>query len=85
MKVGLERGMVGVSRLFISYNSCVSGHFQFKYERSWDADVTHVFGELFSLDVDLLADGLATIPLYQKLDLPVSLFSVSFKASIKMF
>jgi hypothetical protein len=36
-----------------------------------------VSGELFSLDVDLLADGLATIPLYQQLDLPVSSFSVS--------
>jgi hypothetical protein len=35
-------------------------------------------GELFSLDVDLLADGLETIPLYRKLDLPTSMFSVSF-------
>lgn len=55
----------------------LSGHFQFKSERTWDADVTSLFGELFSLDADLLADGLATIPLYQQLDLPVSLFSVA--------
>ncbi|PNF44025.1 hypothetical protein B7P43_G16230 [Cryptotermes secundus] len=53
----------------------LSGHFRFKSERTWDADVTSLSGELFSLDTDLLADGLATIPLCQKLDLPVSLFS----------
>jgi hypothetical protein len=85
MQVGLERGVAGVSCAFIAYNSCVSGDFQFKSERAWDAAVTSKFGELFSLDADLLADGLATIPLYQKLDLPVSLFSVSFKPSVNMF
>jgi hypothetical protein len=57
---------------------CVSGHFQFKHERAWNANITSLSGELFSHDVDLLADGLETIPLYQKLDLPTSMFSVSF-------
>lgn len=63
----------------LPYNSCVSGHFQFKHERAWDANITPLSGELFSLDVDLLALGLETIPLYQKLDLPSSLFLVSFE------
>lgn len=58
-------------------NAPLAGHFQFKSERTWDDNVTSLSGELFSLDVDLLADGLATIPLYQKLDLPVSLFSAA--------
>jgi hypothetical protein len=80
MSEGLEGGMVGVKSLFIAHNSCVSGHFQFKSERTRDADVTSLYGELFSLDADLLADGLATIPLYQQLNLSVSIFSVSFKA-----
>jgi hypothetical protein len=55
----------------------IAGHFQFKSERIWDDNITSLSGELFSLDVDLLADGLATLPLYQQLDLPVSLFDAA--------
>ncbi|PSN33019.1 hypothetical protein C0J52_17833 [Blattella germanica] len=52
-----------------------TGHFQFKSEKSWDAHVAALSGELFSLDTDLLADGLATIPFYKKLDIPINLYS----------
>jgi hypothetical protein len=69
---------VEVVLYLLPYKSCVSGHFRFKHERAWDANIMSLSGELFSLDVDLLAHGLETIPLYQKLDLPISLFSVSF-------
>ncbi|XP_069702493.1 muscle M-line assembly protein unc-89 isoform X2 [Periplaneta americana] len=55
----------------------VGGHFQFKSEKTWDTNVAALSGELFSLNADLLAAGLATIPLYEKMNVPISLFTTS--------
>ncbi|XP_063238344.1 uncharacterized protein LOC134539922 [Bacillus rossius redtenbacheri] len=45
-------------------------HFKFKSERNWDSDPSSLRARCFSVNVELLAQGLACVPLYDKLELP---------------
>lgn len=61
--------------LLLSSSTGASAHFRFKEQEDWQADLD--IDEFLSVDCDVVAAALQTIPLHQRLNLPEAIFPVS--------
>lgn len=58
--------------LLLSSSTGASAHFRFKEQEDWQADLD--IDEFLSVDCDVVAAALQTIPLHQRLNLPEAIF-----------
>lgn len=68
--------LLSIFQKLIQAPQSIGGHFQFKYEKSWDITTgPSVYDKYFEINMESLAIALSTVPFYERNDIEDSVFS----------